>query len=611
MRELKLLIFLCSITFLNALNAQNVQLEGYVYETGNRGFLNEVSIDVYDTSDRLITSVNSDLSGIFKVDLPIGMDLIIKASKDIFKEKVMAVSTVGKSLDEKLYLKVEMERQPGYIFDVTLAARRNEKEIKQNLPSDAIQGARIEVYNNTKDKQVLDLIDYPNPNFKIHFEDGNHYTIMVRKKGFFTKRMEAYVNVKGCILCFDGVGEVKPGVSDIMTEENTMGTLLANVEMQKVEVGKAIKVENIYYNKNSAKIRDDAAEELDKLITVLKDNPSLIIELSSHTDSRGEDKFNMKLSQRRAEAAVNYITNGSDIEKFRITAKGYGESKLVNRCKDGVECSERRHQKNRRTEIKVTGVLSEDPLKDFSLTRIIQKEKEAKLLEEILNQEVIEVKAGEDLPDEIKKQMEETGKKTKDIKSDSEMQAMHKEEEVEQVIEQVELVSVASKPKVSEVVVDQEIPASTPESVKEVSRPVIKEKISQPTAPVVRPNKKRKTSDAKIASDAGNSNGSRIINELEVNVEYQPSAPQRIESGYTGYMVEFFTSQNELPQSHEIFSKHGKIYKEVKKDGSHAYLFGPFGEWRDANRFLLSAVIGNYESSKVIRYKKGKRMTKN
>ena len=68
------------------------------------------------------------------------------------------------------------------------------------------------------------------------------------KKGFFTKRMEAYVNVEDCILCFDGVGDVRPGVSDVMTRNNTMGTLLANVELDRVELDKSIKIENIYYD---------------------------------------------------------------------------------------------------------------------------------------------------------------------------------------------------------------------------------------------------------------------------------------------------------------------------------------------------------------------------
>ena len=87
----------------------------------------------------------------------------------------------------------------------------------------------------------------------------------------------------------------------------------------------------------------------------LNDNPKITIELSSHTDSRGKDDYNMKLSQKRAEAAVAYIVS-KGIDQSRITAKGYGESKPKNKCKNGVKCTEAEYAKNRRTEFKVTKV---------------------------------------------------------------------------------------------------------------------------------------------------------------------------------------------------------------------------------------------------------------
>ena len=78
-----------------------------------------------------------------------------------------------------------------------------------------------------------------------------------------------------------------------------------------------------------------------------------MIELSSHTDARGSDKYNMSLSDKRAKSAAKYIVDHGGIEKSRITGKGYGESLLLNRCHNGVKCSEAEHQENRRTEFKV------------------------------------------------------------------------------------------------------------------------------------------------------------------------------------------------------------------------------------------------------------------
>lgn len=76
------------------------------------------------------------------------------------------------------------------------------------------------------------------------------------------------------------------------------------------------------------------------------------IELGSHTDSRGNDMYNLKLAQGRANAAVNYIVS-KGIAKERITAKGYGETRLINKCANGIKCNDEEHQLNRRTEFKI------------------------------------------------------------------------------------------------------------------------------------------------------------------------------------------------------------------------------------------------------------------
>jgi len=131
------------------------------------------------------------------------------------------------------------------------------------------------------------------------------------------------------------------------------GTIRRNLYLEKIELKKAIRIENIYYDLDKADIRPDAALELDKLITILKDNPTIVIELGSHTDSRADDDYNMSLSRRRANAAADYIINVGNIDEDRIIARGYGETRLLNRCSNGVNCSEAAHQLNRRTEFTV------------------------------------------------------------------------------------------------------------------------------------------------------------------------------------------------------------------------------------------------------------------
>jgi len=107
-----------------------------------------------------------------------------------------------------------------------------------------------------------------------------------------------------------------------------------------------------YWDFDKSNIRPDAAIELDKVVAIMKENPTIWIVLGSHTDSRGKDQYNQWLSQSRANSAVQYIIDRG-IEKSRITAKGYGETKPVNECTNGVKCTEEAHQLNRRTEFTI------------------------------------------------------------------------------------------------------------------------------------------------------------------------------------------------------------------------------------------------------------------
>ena len=111
-------------------------------------------------------------------------------------------------------------------------------------------------------------------------------------------------------------------------------------------------MDNIYYDLDKWQIRPDAAIELDEVVQILKDNPRIKIEMSAHTDSREGQGYNLRLSQRRAQAAVDYLIS-KGISAGRLKAKGYGKIRLLNRCKDGVICSEEEHQLNRRTEFKI------------------------------------------------------------------------------------------------------------------------------------------------------------------------------------------------------------------------------------------------------------------
>ena len=120
-----------------------------------------------------------------------------------------------------------------------------------------------------------------------------------------------------------------------------------------VEVGtdlaKILDVSIIYFDLDKWNIRPDAAEDLEKIIAVMNQYPNMSIDIRSHTDSRQTHKYNELLSDRRAKSTLEFMVKNG-INRNRLTAKGYGETQLVNNCSDDVPCSEAEHQKNRRSE---------------------------------------------------------------------------------------------------------------------------------------------------------------------------------------------------------------------------------------------------------------------
>lgn len=143
------------------------------------------------------------------------------------------------------------------------------------------------------------------------------------------------------------------------TEVNTHGW--GQITNQSLSVapllpGSVIELPNIYYNFNDATLRPDARKDLDLVVSLLRQHPNISVELASHTDSRGNERYNQELSQRRANGVVDYLVS-QGIDRSRLKPTGYGESELRNRCTDGVSCTEQEHARNRRTEVRIlTGI---------------------------------------------------------------------------------------------------------------------------------------------------------------------------------------------------------------------------------------------------------------
>lgn len=220
---------------------------------------------------------------------------------------------------------------------------------------DDLEGTYIKLYNLTK-KKLADSAVVMNGYATFMLEKGNDYDILGQRSRYMSRRgnfnAACYLQDPKKVFCVSGMS-----IENVSKQSNGIDLVEGAIVLKKINIDDSFKIENIRYDLNKWDIRPDAAKELDNLVQILRDNPNIVVELGSHTDSRASDDYNLKLSQKRAEAAVKYIIEKGKIPANRITAKGYGETKLLNKCDDGVACTEIEHAMNRRTEIRITGYL--------------------------------------------------------------------------------------------------------------------------------------------------------------------------------------------------------------------------------------------------------------
>ncbi|MEN9612380.1 MAG: hypothetical protein RLZZ628_3194 [Bacteroidota bacterium] len=642
-----------------ALNAQTVTLDGYAFEKYNRGFLNEVKVTAFDPSQTLMGEVITTQDGHFQLKVPAGKVYFLSSEKRVFLTRQDTISTVGIKGDESVYLKFEMERQPGYLFDAKIANKRYDNY----TPTDAIGAARIEIYNNTTKKPELVIDKHTSPFFSFTLQQGNHYTIMVRKEGYFNKRMEAHVNIDGCILCFEGIGTVSPGVSDNLSsiENRKVGSLNANIDMEKIDTTRNMVIQNIYYGLGSAELTEAAKGELDKVGLVLKNNPQLVVELGSHTDSRGNEEANQQLSEQRAKAAVNYIIEKSGIGRDKLKAKGYGESRPVNECEDGTPCSEEKHRQNRRTELKITG-FTLNKYQDMSLAEIIHEEELDKFIHSAETFQSIEYKApanptpnnviADNTPkkvdfleskggatvvktaaETVKTETKEAivaGSIPRNVPASVHGEEKPKTEVVKKAAQKGEKTAKEVAKKVEPIVKEVKEPSKTVKTeVKDAKTPKIGRPADDFDESVTKPVTVTKTQIGTIPEmkrPNRDTTPQKVLKTVDPN---QPpfEAPQRavaetqqkkdvlyaifpMAPDYSGYRVLFLSSPTELKKTNEQLRSAADIMTAIytlKTDKGFEYYLGDLQHWGETERFLTK-VKAVFPQAEMVEFFKGKKL---
>ncbi len=181
---------------------------------------------------------------------------------------------------------------------------------------------------NLKDGRQIEMKTDENGEIKINFQPEEKWILDVETSGF---------------LPLSKIIEFNPN-----TEINDKNI----IHLTPLIKDQVIILENIYFDFDKWELSDDSQEELLRAIGLLKNNPNMTIEISSHTDIRGRTPYNQTLSEKRAQSVYNYMISAG-IKKERMTYKGYGATQLLNHCDKNVECTEREHRENRRTELKI------------------------------------------------------------------------------------------------------------------------------------------------------------------------------------------------------------------------------------------------------------------
>lgn len=305
-----------------------ITLAGKTTDLVSNQTIGNVTLTLKDAKTGEVFNTVSDGQGVYSVYVPAASELQLTAEKEEYIPKTDKITTA----DNDLTKNISLEENLGS----TLLVHVSDKATKA-----AVGDAKISIKDKSGKTVAFTGKSNGNGDFKQLLEgtkkgDNLNYRIKIEKPGYIAKEVP---------------------FSHVIAMS---GEIYLGVDLDKLEIGKdlatIIAINPIYFDLNSAKIRDDAKLELDKIVQVMNENPSMVIELGSHTDCRSSAKYNLSLSDKRAKTSADYIKKHITTPS-RIYGKGYGESKLLNDCacegKVQSTCTEEEHALNRRTEFKI------------------------------------------------------------------------------------------------------------------------------------------------------------------------------------------------------------------------------------------------------------------
>ena len=321
-----------------------------VFDEGTYAPLDNVTVTIKARGEgRDDQTLTTDAQGMIDICLEAENDFLFELAKDGYLTGTLGFSTKGLTDDKSTRLGsslikftvIENDRTPGRMTtssddsgdwesDGAISASTLRGTVTGEADKKAIEGVKI-VLKNECDGKVKQTVTGPSGRFSFELKEGCDYTLVATKTLYGTNT--------------NAIRKIPAASKPKLVS--------ANIIM--IKAGDLVTLDNIHYDSGKWEVGPEAAKELDRLVATMRKYPSLQIEIGSHTDSQGDAQFNQYLSERRAKAALNYLAS-KGISRNRLSAKGYGESQLLNQCKDGVLCTEEEHERNRRTELKVLSI---------------------------------------------------------------------------------------------------------------------------------------------------------------------------------------------------------------------------------------------------------------
>ncbi len=308
------------IYYFNYSKPPYVRLEGVIVDEDTREPISDADIVLRDADGQRLETAKSSPLGQFGFQVAWDREYEVHGTKTSYTADSTTRNTFGSATlidDVLLEIKKELIIISGVVSD-----------INTSIPLDS---SKVIVTNETTGEK-FGFVTAEDGFYQFLGQPDMVYNFKVKKYRYFTE------------------------LGNVSTLGIRSGNITKDFQLEPIVLGKPIALGDIYFNLDKWDITTQAAVELNKFVATLQDNPSIVVELGSHTDCRGSDSYNLRLSQRRASSSVDYVIS-EGIADRRIESRGYGETELTNECDDGVDCPEEKHSVNRRSEFKVLGFL--------------------------------------------------------------------------------------------------------------------------------------------------------------------------------------------------------------------------------------------------------------